>query len=288
MPTTRRRSRRSTALKRAAELGERGLEAVAGRRNTVRAARFVLDRARLDGPNRIESNGERLVQRFALHSNLAEAPTILDVGAHFGEWSSHLLQQGRTMGVQPTLHAFEPSRFAFDRLAETLEGTKGVHIRRLGMSSRPGTALLHKPHEGAGSSSLYQHAASGAATEEVSLTTLEEYCAGVGIERVHLLKVDAEGHDLAALEGGRHLFADGRVDIAQFEYNARWVAARRYLRDAFSFAEPFGYQLGKVTPRGIEFYEAWHPELETFKEANYLLFHPDVRRGMQTVTWWGP
>jgi hypothetical protein len=43
-----------------------------------------------------------------------------------------------------------------------------------------------------------------------------------------------------------------------------------------------------VTPRGIEFYEAWHPELESFKEGNYLLVRPEVRRGMQTVTWWGP
>jgi hypothetical protein len=69
--------------------------------------------------------------------------------------------------------------------------------------------------------------------------------------------------------GGRRLFVEGRVDVAQFEYNARWVHARRYLRDAFTFADALGYQLGKVTPRGIEFYEAWHPErlLRDFEHA---------------------
>lgn len=78
------------------------------------------------------------------------------------------------------------------------------------------------------------------------------------------------------------------LTIIDVEYNARWVHARRYLRDAFTFVDALGYQLGKVTPRGIEFYEAWHPELESFKEGNYLLVRPEVRRGMQTVTWWGP
>jgi FkbM family methyltransferase len=180
---------------------ERGLEAVAGRRNTVRAARFLLDRARLDGPNRIETNGELLVQGFVLRSNSAAPLTIIDVGAHFGEWSSHLLQQARTVGLQPTLHVFEPSSFTFDRLAETLAGTERVHLNRLGVSSRSGTAVLHKPHEGAGSSSLHQGWPCETASEEVSLTTLDEYCADGRIEHVHLLKIDAEGHDLEALEG---------------------------------------------------------------------------------------
>jgi hypothetical protein len=128
--------------------------------------------------------------------------------------------------AQPTLHVFEPSRFTFDRLAETLAGTEGVHLSRLGVSLRLGTAVLHKPREGAGSSSLHQGWPCETASEEVSLTTLDEYCA-----------------------------------------DARWVHARRYLRDAFTFADALGYQLGKVTPRGIEFYEAWHPELESFRRA---------------------
>jgi hypothetical protein len=37
-----------------------------------------------------------------------------------------------------------------------------------------------------------------------------------------------------------------------------------------AWATSLGYRVGKVTPRGIEFYEAWHPELESFKEGNYV------------------
>lgn len=277
-------------MRRAAELAERGLEAIAGRRNIVRASRFVLDRARLDGPNRIETNGELNVQQLALRTRMPGPVNVIDVGAHFGEWSGELLRQAEDSGVSVSLHVFEPSRYTFDRLTKALgPPTEALRMNPMAISSRPGIAVLHKPHEGAGSSSLHERPHSDEKVEEVSLTTLDIYCSSMSIKHVHLLKIDAEGHDLAALEGGRRLFAEGRVDIAQFEYNVRWVDARHYLRDAFEFAAAVDYRIGKVTPRGIEFYAAWHPELESFKEGNYVLIRRTLENHhVEAVTWWGP
>jgi len=271
-------------------LAERGLEAIAGRRNIVRASRFVLDRARLDGPNRIETNGELNVQQLALRTRMPGPVNVIDVGAHFGEWSGELLRQAEDSGVSVSLHVFEPSRYTFDRLTKALgPPTEALRMNPMAISSRPGIAVLHKPHEGAGSSSLHERPHSDEKVEEVSLTTLDIYCSSMSIKHVHLLKIDAEGHDLAALEGGRRLFAEGRVDIAQFEYNVRWVDARHYLRDAFEFAAAVDYRIGKVTPRGIEFYAAWHPELESFKEGNYVLIRRTLENHhVEAVTWWGP
>ena len=42
----------------------------------------------------------------------------------------------------------------------------------------------------------------------------------------------------------------------------------------FELVQPIGYKLGKVTPKGIEFYEAWDPELETYREGNYVACRP--------------
>jgi len=283
-------SLRPITVRRAAELAERGLEAIAGRRNIVRASRFVLDRARLDGPNRIETNGELNVQQLALRTRMPGPVNVIDVGAHFGEWSGELLRQAEDSGVSVSLHVFEPSRYTFDRLTKALgPPTEALRMNPMAISSRPGIAVLHKPHEGAGSSSLHERPHSDEKVEEVSLTTLDIYCSSMSIKHVHLLKIDAEGHDLAALEGGRRLFAEGRVDIAQFEYNVRWVDARHYLRDAFEFAAAVDYRIGKVTPRGIEFYAAWHPELESFKEGNYVLIRRTLENHhVEAVTWWGP
>ncbi len=78
----------------------------------------------------------------------------------------------------------------------------------------------------------------------------------------------------------------GAIDLVQFEYNWRWIEARSFLRDVFQLVLPLGYSLGKVTGRGIECYEAWHPEFETFKEGNYLLFREPLPASLPRVTWW--
>lgn len=60
---------------------------------------------------------------------------------------------------------------------------------------------------------------------------------------------------------------------------------RSFLRDVFDLVEGFPYHVCKVVPDGIDAYESWHPELETFFETNYLLVRNDlldvfeVRRG---------
>ena len=99
-------SLRPITVRRAAELAERGLEAIAGRRNIVRASRFVLDRARLDGPNRIETNGELNVQQLALRTRMPGPVNVIDVGAHFGEWSGELLRQAEDSGGRSPARAY--------------------------------------------------------------------------------------------------------------------------------------------------------------------------------------
>ena len=66
--------------------------------------------------------------------------------------------------------------------------------------------------------------------------------------------------------------------MAQFEYNHRWILGRFFLRDAFELVQAFGYRVGKLTPRGVEFYPGWDPELETFVEGNYVACAPAAAR----------
>ena len=107
-------------------------------------------------------------------------------------------------------------------------------------------------------------------TEDVATTTLDEYAGGAGLNDIALVKIDTEGHDLAVLRGAERLLAQQRIGVAQFEYNSRWIGARSYLYDAFNLLDPAGYRLGKLTPRGVEFYPGWDADLETFVEGNYV------------------
>jgi FkbM family methyltransferase len=261
---------------------------VATRRHVVRAARFTLNRARLDIPNDITANGEVDVQHAALRVAPSGAATVLDVGANVGEWSLSMVGLARTGGRTRDLrlHAFEPSAYTVDRLRSAL-GSAAV-VNHSAVSDRVGEATLHVVHPGAGTNSLIAAATAAPAsdTEVVPLTTVDAYCADHGIDEIALVKVDTEGHDMAVLRGASGLFAAGRIALAQFEYNHRWIPARSYLRDAFDLLTPWGYRIGKITPRGIETYPGWDPELESFVEGNYLAFRSDAAAVLRQVPWW--
>jgi hypothetical protein len=144
----------------------------------------------------------------------------------------------------------------------------------------------------AGTNSMYpppvasQTAARQAATRQVETTTLDAYAERSGLARFALVKIDAEGHDLAVLRGARGLLAGHRIAVAQFEYNHRWILGRFFLRDAFELVQALGYRLGKLTPRGVEFYPGWDAELETFVEGNYVACDPGTAAKLPAVTWW--
>jgi hypothetical protein len=107
----------------------------------------------------------------------------------------------------------------------------------------------------------------------VPLTTLDLYCADAGIDRIHIVKCDTEGHDLSVLRGASGMLASGRIDVFQFEYNHRWIAARAFLKDVFDLIGGLPYRLGRVMPSGVELFDSWHPELERYWQSNYVLVH---------------
>src|SRR6202042_3792854 len=122
--------------------------------------------------------------------------------------------------------------------------------------------------------------------ETIRVTTLDSYAAESRVPWFALVKIDTEGHDLAVLRGARGLLAGHRIAVVQFEYNHRWVFARAFLRDAFDLLGGFGYQVGKLTPVGVEFYPGWDPDLETFVEGNYVACGPVAAERLPAVRWW--
>jgi FkbM family methyltransferase len=262
---------------------------VIGRRSVVRAARFVLSRARLDYPNDLTANGESALQRWILALPHDEGPIhVADVGANIGRWSESMLataiREGREKNL--CLHAFEPQSAAFDLLVKTVHHTL-AHLNKVVLSDREGTAVLHVVAPAAGTNSLHPLPDSAETAEEiVPSETLDSYATRLGLRRIALVKIDVEGHDLAVLRGARTLLAEHRITVVQFEYNHRWVLARCFLKDAFELLIGLGYEVGKLTPRGVEFYPGWDPDLETFIEGNYIACVPSVAKLLPAVAWW--
>lgn len=241
-----------------------------GRRNLYRVSRYLMRAARGDVTNDPQSNGEQMLQEHVLRTSASPA-TVFDVGANLGHWTASLLRLAGEMHVAVNVHAFEPCQATFLRLSERARQWPQVRVSKVACSRHPGTAVMHVYGDGFGTNSLTEPVDGRVSeSEEVSLTTIDRYCADGGVESIDLLKVDAEGHDFEVLAGAARMLDKHAVRFLQFEYNQRWIGARNYLRDAFDFLQPMGYAIGKLAGPHVEFYPSWHWEMENYAEGNFI------------------
>jgi FkbM family methyltransferase len=264
------------------------IESLIGRRQLWRLGRLIYRHARRDGHNDPEINGEyalhRKVSRWA--AGRSEPFNVIDVGANIGYWSSHLLDECQSAGVpNVNLWAFEPSdeiRAELTSRLESLPPNFHASISAEAVSDKAGQAAFDATPGITGIKHLLtDEALAGGETPsvEVAVTTLTDVFEAEKIEIADFVKSDVEGFDLSALRGAAPLLAQGRIGLYQFEYNHCWISTRSFLRDVFELVEAFPYHVCKVVPGGIDAYEAWHVELETFFETNSLLVRDDLLEG---------
>jgi len=223
-----------------------------------------------DVPNDPRHNGEYwLLQHVITLSQIGDR--LIDVGANRGDWSAEALRQGAdARGC--SIDAFEPSDGTRAALCARTRGA-AVTVHRTALSDWEGDASFFEVSELAGTNSL--HPIHGGREVRVSVTTLDKFLAERGYESIKFIKIDTEGFDLHVLRGGMASLRRGAVEAIQFEYNWRWVCAGSTMWALFELISGTPYRCGKLVEAGIEFYDAWHPELDRFFEGNYVL----IRRG---------
>jgi FkbM family methyltransferase len=244
-----------------------------GPRDLYRISRFLMYAARGEVENTPFDpllNGEGMMQTVSLRTAVSPA-IILDVGANVGDWTASLLEVSDDIRIQTQVHAFEPCSGTFEQLSERLKNMPSVTLVNAACSRQAGTAMMHVYGRGAGTNTLAEPI-DGRITlsEEVQLITVDSYCESNKIEKIDLLKIDAEGYDYEVIAGAGEILDRQAVRMLQFEYSQRWIGCRNYLRDVFTFLTPKGYIIGKLIGSSIQFYPYWQWELETWAEGNYI------------------
>lgn len=280
---------------------KRGLPAclwhLLGRRRFVRLAQFLCNEARLDNGAQECGAGERLVLEALgriLKVRGGKRAVILDIGANVGDWARAVLDAASEVKAAISIHAFEPCPSTRRKLLANLKSwadSSQIFAHAEALSSSIGYAEFFSRGDGHGSNGLYRHDGiyprDAAETITVPTTTLDAWTDPHEIAHITFAKIDAEGHDYEILAGAQRLLSAGRIDMIQFEYNNLWIAARRFLLDAFDLLLPRGYAIGKITRLGVEWYGAWHWELDRFgRGANYLAVKPQLRSEFASVPWW--
>lgn len=267
-----------------------GLWYVLGRRNLVRLARYLSNESRLDAGMDIYLHGERMVQSCVNNFiTEQEGPVIFDVGANIGLWSKSFLDEIQDASAPLRVYAFEPCEGTYQTLLSNVKTwglSERILPRRFALSSKNGESVFYSLGSGEGRNSLHPHWNEPSKEETVVCRTIDTYCLEENIAKISFLKIDAEGHDLDVIYGAKAMLQARKIDMVQFEYNSTWIESRRFLRDAFTFLNPLGYSIGKITRKGIELYPQWDFELETFRQGNYLAMQAQHSSLFPRVKWW--
>jgi len=241
-----------------------------------RLGRAIYIRARGDHDNTQLHDQERFLQGWALtHLGVGEVFRAVDAGANVGKWTETLMAEAAAQNRAVESHAFEPTPATFAVLSEriaTCVSPRQATAFNVALGKEPGRHRLYLDGDTAGTNSLHASAQAGVQPSvEVEVLTLDAHLESWGVPRVHLLKIDTEGHDVEVLQGATKALAAGRIDLVQFEYNFRWVFSRHFLKDVFDLAEAHGYRVGRCLDGEIVFFDGWNPELERFFECNLIL-----------------
>ncbi len=186
----------------------------------------------------------------------------LDVGANVGYFTSLLaVRAARVI-------AFEPHPKHVERLRRAIAGwpqRPRVELWPDAVSDRCGAATLSVPHdfagnEGTASLSLNTPAATAITVRTV---TLDE---ALGDRTGGVLKLDIEGHELAALRGAQEALSTGRIRDIVFEDHATMpTTVSRYLAE-------YGYTIFGIAERalGVDLVPAEEAPSARWDAPNYL------------------
>jgi FkbM family methyltransferase len=203
--------------------------------------------------------------------------TFFDVGAHTGETSSTALANF----PQAEIFAFEPHPPAFSLLQQNITACRPrFRAFQLALSNRSGKAPFFQYGTLATSNSMVEDSQYAIRTKHsatratVDCETLDGFCQAHGVAQIDVLKVDAEGHDLAVLQGTERLLAGGRVKFVFLEFNSmlpREGSTGGALLPIGSLLELLGFQFVASYPE----YMITEGELFVTSNALFVLAHHD-------------
>ncbi len=187
-------------------------------------------------------------------------PIIFDVGAHTGEsvhFFRELFPNSRIFSFEPDPESFaglealaNPSTTCFNMALSDSTGQCVFYRNKIGHTN----SLLPVNLESRDSIYLNKVRSGQEDLEPerfnketmVSVQRLDEFCAGQGIERIDLLKIDVQGAEAMVLSGGGRFLEHVKViilEISFFDYYTR----KSSFYDVEKIIHPFGFSLFAIT-----------------------------------------
>jgi FkbM family methyltransferase len=223
----------------------------------------------------VAESGEKSLFSDIPPVNQANRPIcIFDVGANQGEFVALALR--RLSGRDFHIHCFEPGAKAFDALRRRINNDARATLNNVALGKEPGEAELFYDVEGSALASLTKRKLEYldmAKSEKVTVETVDNYCAAQRIEKIDLLKIDVEGHELDVLLGATRMLKDGAIRMLTFEFGGCNTDTRVFFKDFFHLLTANRMKIARITPSGYRaVIERYHEVHEQFRVTNFVAY----------------
>ena len=141
-------------------------------------------------------------ERRFFQEHVQPGMVVLDIGANVGFYS---LLLGDLVGPAGRVYAFEPDPLSFGLLAPRAEASRhgNVSAAQVALGDREGRLTLYCSRTNRADNRVHASHETPVEEVEVTLTTLDAFLTGKGVERIDAVKMDVQGAEVAVLAGAR-------------------------------------------------------------------------------------
>ncbi len=159
---------------------------------------------------------------------------VLDVGANVGNYAKEVLSINKAADI----YCFEPHPANLRKLRSAVESVATVVPCAVGSAIGSLELFDYSDEDGSSHASVYKDVFEKIhkrphTSHRVNVVTIDDFVQEHRIAHIALLKIDTEGHELAALAGASKALLNQSIDVIHFEFNEMNIASRTFLGDFF-------------------------------------------------------
>lgn len=167
---------------------------------------------------------------------------VLDVGANVGNYAREIL----SITGAAEIYCFEPHPTNVVKLRERVGPSATVVPCAVGSAAGSLELFDYSDEDGSSHASVYKDVFEKIhkrphISHTVDVVTIDDFMEKQNIRHVALLKIDTEGHELAALVGASKAILTRGIDVIHFEFNEMNIASRTFLSDFFEVLPEFRF-----------------------------------------------
>jgi FkbM family methyltransferase len=192
---------------------------------------------------------------------------FIDIGGHEGNYADEILEHYPSSEI----HIFEPEPHSSAKLSKKFIAKSNVIVHGKGLSNINGLVPLYQDQPGSTQTSIFKRSTESANLEfnkvvDVNVVRLDDW--NSANEIFDFIKIDAEGSELAILQGGSRTVSNARV--VQFEYGGTNIDSRTYFLDFWKYFNELNFKIFRMSPSGAYRLNKYRDLDENFRLSNLI------------------